>query len=190
LLPEEELASITDTMLHNAHHLNRMVQMLFDSSDSGVSQELQAHRNELVSCNELARECVSSLKDNFPDTDILLKTELPDNCCIHTSHLYLMRTIRELLYNSAKYSDGKHVVMHVTQTDNTVCFIVEDVGMGLSEEQLEMIFMPFGKINDLSEGLGLGLPLAKRHAQGLGGDLTLDTTYQDGCRFVVELPKQ
>jgi signal transduction histidine kinase len=101
-----------------------------------------------------------------------------------------MRTIRELLYNSAKYSDGKHVVMHVTQTDNTVCFIVEDVGMGLSEEQLEMIFMPFGKINDLSEGLGLGLPLAKRHAQGLGGDLTLDTTYQDGCRFVMELPKQ
>lgn len=190
LLPEEELASITDTMLHNAHHLNRMVQMLYDSSDSGVSQELQAHRNELVSCNELARECVSSLKDNFPDTDILLKTELPDNCCIHTSHLYLMRTIRELLYNSAKYSDGKHVVMHLTQTENTVRFIVEDVGMGLSEEQLEMIFMPFGKINDLSEGLGLGLPLAKRHAQGLGGDLTLDTTYQDGCRFVMELPKQ
>ena len=190
LLPEEELASITDTMLHNAHHLNRMVQMLYDSSDSGVSQELQAHRNELVSCNELARKCVSSLKDNFPDTDILLETELPDNCCIHTSHLYLMRTIREVLYNSAKYSDGKHVVMHVTQTENTVRFIVEDVGTGLSEEQLEMIFMPFGKINDLSEGLGLGLPLAKRHAQGLGGDLTLDTTYQDGCRFVVELPKR
>ena len=56
------------------------------------------------------------------------------------------------------------------------------------EEQLEMIFMPFGKLNDLSEGLGLGLPLAKRHAQGLGGDLTLDTTYQEGCRFILELP--
>jgi signal transduction histidine kinase len=101
-----------------------------------------------------------------------------------------MRTIRELLYNSAKYSDGKHVVMYVTQTENTVRFIVEDIGIGLSEEQQDMIFMPFGKINDLSEGLGLGLPLAKHHVQGLGGDLTLDTTYRDGCRFVVELPKQ
>jgi signal transduction histidine kinase len=101
-----------------------------------------------------------------------------------------MRTIRELLYNSAKYSDGKHVSMHVTQTENTIRYIVEDVGSGLSEEQQEMIFMPFGKINDLSEGLGLGLPLAKRHAQGLGGDLTLDTTYQEGCRFILELPKE
>lgn len=188
-LPEEELASITNTMLHNAHHLNRMVMMLFDSSDSGVSQELQAHRNEVVLCNELARECVNSLNENFPEINIQLETELPDDCCIHTSRLYLMRSIRELLYNSAKYSDGKHVVMRVTQTENTICFIVEDIGSGLSEEQLEMIFMPFGKLNDLSEGLGLGLPLAKRHAQGLGGDLTLDTTYQEGCRFILELPK-
>jgi len=189
-LPEEELASITNTMLHNAHHLNRMVMMLFDSSDSGVSQELQAHRNEVVSCNEMARECVGTLNENFPDVDIRLETELPDDCCIHTSRIYLMRSIRELLYNSAKYSDGKHVSMHVTQTENTIRYIVEDVGSGLSEEQQEMIFMPFGKINDLSEGLGLGLPLAKRHAQGLGGDLTLDTTYQEGCRFILELPKE
>ena len=189
-LPEEELASITNTMLHNAHHLNRMVMMLFDSSDSGVSQELQAHRNEVVSCNEMARECVGTLNENFPDVDIRLETDLPDDYCIHTSRLYLMRSIRELLYNSAKYSDGKHVSMHVTQTENTIRYIVEDVGSGLSEEQQEMIFMPFGKINDLSEGLGLGLPLAKRHAQGLGGDLTLDTTYQEGCRFILELPKE
>ena len=189
-LPEEELASITNTMLHNAHHLNRMVMMLFDSSDSGVSQELQAHRNEVVSCNEMARECVGTLNENFPDVDIRLETDLPDDYCIHTSRLYLMRSIRELLYNSAKYSDGKHVSMHVTLTENTIRYIVEDVGSGLSEEQQEMIFMPFGKINDLSEGLGLGLPLAKRHAQGLGGDLTLDTTYQEGCRFILELPKE
>jgi signal transduction histidine kinase len=36
--------------------------------------------------------------------------------------------------------------------------------------------------------LGLGLPLAKRHACNLGGDLTLDADYHDGCRFILELP--
>ena len=42
---------------------------------------------------------------------------------------------------------------------------------------------------DIPEGLGLGLPLAKRHAVGLGGDLLFDTTYQEGCRAIIEVPK-
>jgi signal transduction histidine kinase len=50
------------------------------------------------------------------------------------------------------------------------------------------MFEPFTKIDDLSEGLGLGLPLSKRHMQYLGGDLTLDASYHDGCRFIAELP--
>ena len=49
-------------------------------------------------------------------------------------------------------------------------------------------FKFFAKVDDLSEGLGLGLPLTKRHAQNLGGDLTLDDNYHDGCRFIIELP--
>ena len=58
-----------------------------------------------------------------------------------------------------------------------------------SKETYENIFKPFAKVDDLSEGLGLGLPLSKRHAVNMGGDLTLDTDYHDGCRFIVELPK-
>ena len=50
------------------------------------------------------------------------------------------------------------------------------------------MFKFFTKVDDLSEGLGLGLPLAKRHAINLGGDLTLDDNYHDGCRFIIELP--
>ena len=41
----------------------------------------------------------------------------------------------------------------------------------------------------MTEGLGLGLPLCKRHANSLGGDLTYDTSYHNGCRFTLELPK-
>ena len=100
-----------------------------------------------------------------------------------------MRTLRELLYNSAKYSDGKHTSLSIIQTETMIRFTVEDRGPGLPEESYELIFNPFTKVNDLAEGLGLGLPLAKRHARSLGGDLVFDTLYRDGCRFILEVPK-
>ena len=67
-------------------------------------------------------------------------------------------------------------------------FVVEDTGTGIGEADRERMFDFFTKVDDLSEGLGLGLPLAKRHARNLGGDLTLDETYHDGCRFIIEIP--
>jgi signal transduction histidine kinase len=164
--------------------------MLFDSSDSGIEEELLSHRDDLVSCNKIAGECISYTRDHFPDKTILFLTDLDDSFRVKTNHLYLMRTLRELLYNAAKYSDGEHIIMRITQTESVVCFSVEDKGQGLPEGVEEIIFNPFMKIDDLSEGLGLGLPLAKRHAKSLGGDLTLDTSYHEGCKFILEIPKK
>ncbi|MBQ9678989.1 MAG: HAMP domain-containing protein [Prevotella sp.] len=187
-LPVDEVRNITDTMSHNSMTLNRMVLMLYDSSDTGLSEEMSSRNYEEVSCNEVARESVANTNLHFPDLPVIFKTELPDSFCIRTSRLYLMRSLREILYNSAKYSDGQHITLHVSKTDTRVRFVFEDTGSGISEEYYEQIFVPFTKVDDLSEGLGLGLPLTKRHIQNLGGSLTLDTSYHDGCRFVVELP--
>jgi signal transduction histidine kinase len=99
-----------------------------------------------------------------------------------------MRALRELLYNSAKYSDGQHVLLRVLHVDDTVQFVVEDTGNGISEADSEQLFKFFTKVDDLTEGLGLGLPLAKRHAQNLGGDIIFDPNYHDGCRFVLTIP--
>jgi signal transduction histidine kinase len=95
----------------------------------------------------------------------------------------------ELLYNSAKYSDGEHIRLHVSQMENFIRFTFEDIGPGLSEDAESMIFKPFMKVDDLSEGLGLGLPLCNRHLASLGGKLIYDTTYRSGCRFFMDLPK-
>ena len=184
-LSDEDKKSVTDTMSHNAKQLARMVQMLFDSSDSGLSQELDSHKNDHVSCNDVAREAISFVKQHYPDVHINMDTQLGDDFYIQTNRLYLMRALRELLYNSAKYSDGQHVVLRISLTHNTVNFIVEDTGKGISEADSEQLFKFFTKVDDLSEGLGLGLPLAKRHAQNLGGDITFDPTYHTGCRFIL-----
>jgi signal transduction histidine kinase len=100
-----------------------------------------------------------------------------------------MRTLRELLFNAAKYSDGQHIILRIYETVSTICYTVEDTGPGIGNELHVLIFKPFTKVNDLSEGLGLGLPLAKRHAQSLGGDLIYDESYHDGCRFILQIPK-
>ena len=188
-LPEEEIKSITATMDRNSKLLNRMLAMLFDSSEIGFSEEINAHKQDLVPCNDVAREAIGYIKLRYPNLHVSLLSDVDDSFSIHTSRLYLMRSLRELLYNSAKYSDGKNIALYISlPSKNTIRFVVENTGESIAEADREQIFKFFTKVDDLSEGLGLGLPLAKRHAQNLGGDLTLDANYRDGCRFIIELP--
>ena len=190
VMPEEEARRIIGMMYHNAIMLDRMGMMLFDSSARGTTEELYASRDEEVLCNQVARESMIYTQEQYPDLPLTFETDLPDNFFIHSSPLYLLRSIRELLYNAAKYSDRMNVKLRVTETDKMIRYICEDTGPGIAKENQELMFELFTKASDLSEGLGLGLPLAKRHARNLGGDLTLDTSYTAGCRFVLEVPKK
>ncbi len=188
-IPHDEVKKIVDMMDHNAKTLSRMLLMLYDCSDAGASVELQIHTDEMVSCNEVANESINYTRKHFPEINVRLESDLPDAYRLRTNRLYLMRTLRELLYNAAKYSNGAIVLFRIKDTGNTIRFIVEDQGPGMSEAYQEKMYEPFTKVNELSEGLGLGLPLSKRHSRSLGGDLFLDTSYHDGCRFILELPK-
>ena len=188
--PTKDLNDINATLKHNANQLLRNTHMLFDSSDTEAANSSRYEKRDNVLCNELARECINYVQNLYSVDDVQLDTEVPDNLSIRTNRLFLGRSIRELIYNAAMFSDGQHITLHIKQTDTTVRYIVEDVGPGLQNKSEELIFVPFTKVDDLSEGLGLGLPLAKRHITSLGGDLIYDESYQQGCRFIVELPKK
>ena len=187
-LPDEEMKSVTSTMDHQAKLLYRLVTMLFDSSDTGFSEELKTHQFDIVKCNDVAREAIEYLKEHYPEAETEFVSEVADDFSLQTSQLYLLRSLRELLYNSAKYSDGKHILLQITTTGHTIRYVVEDKGKGIPEADRDLMFKFFTKVDDLSEGLGLGLPLAKRHALNLGGNLWLDDTYHEGCRFILEIP--
>lgn len=187
-LPEEESKGILDMMKHNSMFLDRMVQMLFDSSARGITEETYTNKNEDIACNDLARECINKTQDLFPGLSIRFTTSIPDTFCINTSRLYLIRSVRELLFNAAKYSDGQNVSLSIVDTESTIWFIFEDTGPGIAFEDRDRLFELFTKVNDLSEGLGIGLALAKRHINNLGGELILDTSYTDGCRIIIEMP--
>ena len=187
-IPKEEVKSLVALMHSSSIKLRRMSQMLFDSSDMGITEELNNNQFEAISCNEAARTSIADTYKRYPGLTVAFETTIPDSRCIRAIRLPLMHSLRELLYNAAKYSDGEHVSMHVSGTDEYVQFVVEDTGTGIPQEHHEKMFEPFTKIDDLSEGLGLGLPLVLRHVSNLGGTLTLDTNYVAGCRFIIRFP--
>lgn len=185
----DEVANITNTMRYNALQLYRIMNMLYDSSDTGMSDTDRYKREDKVGCNAVVRETFELIKGLYPKAEYELITEVPDTLTVQTNHLYLTRNLLELLHNSVKYSDGKHIKLIVTQTDSAVQFTVQDVGPGIPAESRELLFQPFAKVEDLSEGLGLGLPLVKAHVDGLHCRLILDESYHEGCRFTIEVPK-
>jgi len=186
--PSGEMGNIFQTMRYNAIQLHRITLMLYDSSDTGIANATRYDRNDTLFCNDVAQECITRSLKQYPVKNIRFETELADEVSIRSNHNFVTLTLLELIHNAVKYSDGKHITLRVTQTDTTVRFTVEDVGPGLSKEAQKHVFVPFMKVNDQSEGLGLGLPLSNRHVKGLGGQLILDTDYHEGCRFIVELP--
>ena len=187
-IPEKELAGIASKMKYNTNQLLRMTLMIFDSSDTVAFDSSTYRRGDKVMCNQVARESIDYVQAHFVNVKVRFESEISDDFSIQTSYLFLMRTLREIVYNAAKYSDGQHICLSITKTPTTVRFTIEDVGPGLPPDSLDMIYKPFMKVDDLSDGLGLGLPLSKRHITGLGGELIYDADYKEGCRFIVELP--
>ena len=184
-MSEEEVKNLTGLIDHNTVTISRMVAMLYDTSDVGT---VALSLDDDVPVNQMARDTIADSCHQFPGLHVDFHSDVPESLCIRTNRLYLFRSLRELFYNSAKYSDGAHVKLHISATDTIVRFVIEDKGPGIAEKDLERVFLPFSKTNDLSEGLGLGLPLTRRHAHNLGGSLTIDTNYKEGCRIIIELP--
>lgn len=184
----EDRQALLHVIDYHTMTLCRMSLMLYDSSDRGYHDEMVSLSYGNVSCNEVARECIGYVRRYFPGVSVKFHTALEDSFTIETDHLYFMRSIRELLYNSAKYSDGKNISLRVRANRNAVQFIFEDTGPGIPPDYQKHIFSPFYKSDILSEGLGMGLPLTKRHVILLGGSLELDSDYHRGCRFIMAFP--
>ena len=200
-LSNEEIKSILTLIERNTLTVSRMTAMLYDCSDSGTAI---FSLDEDVPVNEVARQSIDIVCHQYPSVkEIAFHTTIPDTFTLHSNRLYLYRIIRELLFNSAKYSDGQHIALHVSAAavpgasapgvsagaaDNTLRLVFEDTGPGIPEKNYTYLLSPFNKTDDLSEGLGLGLPLTKRHVHNMGGNFDIDTSYRTGCRIIVTLP--
>jgi signal transduction histidine kinase len=86
-----------------------------------------------------------------------------------------------------KFTSQGSVTIKANIENGQLMIAVEDTGIGIPREQQECVFEQFYKVDSFVPGIGLGLTVARRSAQLLGGTLTIDPTYTKGCRFVVTL---
>jgi signal transduction histidine kinase len=105
-----------------------------------------------------------------------------------TNIRYATRALALLLDNAQKFTKQGSVRLIVSQQDGLVNYAVEDTGIGIPPEESEHIFGEFVQLDEYYDGTGIGLAIARSIVRRLGGDITLDTSYSGGSRFVMTLP--
>ena len=104
---------------------------------------------------------------------------------IDTSPL-LQDLLNCLLDNADKYATGGTVLVAChADSDGTYSISVTNVGPVIPADEAEHIFEPFVRLSPDEHSLGIGLPLARRLAVSMGYNVTLDSEYTSGARFVV-----
>lgn len=186
-MKDEEVQCQMNVMKEHSMVLRRMSRMIFDSSWMDTRPNLDLSKEVYV--NEFVQKVISEFNLPRPKGMVFqYSSELPDTKFFHTNPLYLLRVLRELLYNAVKFSSQEYIALYVEGGDDVIRFIVEDKGKGFSGEERLHMYVPFAKSDPFSAGLGLGLSLSLQTAQMLGGSLELDTSYTEGARFILSLP--
>ncbi len=104
----------------------------------------------------------------------------------------LGQIITNLLDNAIKYtSSGKHVGIGVTVlSDETLQICVEDMGIGINQAELDLIFDRFHRVaGSGSGGIGLGLPIVKNLVELHGGTVWAESQPGKGSRFYLTLTR-
>lgn len=183
----EERKQITEIVLRNTNQITSLVDELIELSLTGAGGEVE--QNDSVMPNEIGRMAVAEIDREIPEeVKVGFSSDVNDEYEIKTNRNMLFKVLRALLDNAVKYTEKGHITLTFSKLDSSLRYVIEDTGCGIPPEESERIFARFEKLNDFKDGLGLGLTLARALARHLGGDVTLDTSYTDGARFILELP--
>ena len=148
-----------------------------------------------VSWQELAREVVESFADTAGDSQVTLHHELPaDLPPVIGDATGLRMLLSNLVANAVKYNRPGGAVSIAAEADQgAVKLSVTDTGVGIAPEEHERVFEEFyrvkGKDTTGRRGTGMGLPICKKIAEELGGEITLSSRPGEGSTFTVVLPR-
>jgi signal transduction histidine kinase len=121
-----------------------------------------------------------------------LRAGVPEGLVIHTDRRRLARVLTNLVSNAVKFTDQGDVRVEVQQGHHRLRIHVIDTGIGIAPEHRGRLFDEFFQVNNVerirNKGFGLGLPIARRLARQLGGDITVESAVGHGSRFTVSLP--
>jgi signal transduction histidine kinase len=169
------------------------VQALLDFSNRiQTLSELQNSANkelemEDVQIQQFCEDLLGEVRDKIKK-DVTLSVNVPKmNVCINKE--YVSHILLHLLSNAAEYTPagGNIWLDFKKRSPHKYQFLVSDTGCGIPEEKQDDVFKPFLEIRDLTTGDGLGLPICRQMAQNMNGDLSIDSQFTKGARFVMDL---
>lgn len=116
---------------------------------------------------------------------------LPDGVRVRADRRRVQQVIRNLMENARKYG-GDQVMVEGFVMGDQYLIVISDNGPGVPDEETQRVFENFEQLSkgDSREatGIGLGLPIARKLARAMGGEVWYERRFPTGARFCFSLP--
>lgn len=177
----------------NSYRLLRLANNLIDISkiDSG-HYKINLENNNIVNIVEEITMSVAQYIEN-KGMNLVFDTEI-EEMIIACDPEKIERIMLNLLSNSVKYSKSKNgnIYVKIKNDDDYIIISVEDNGLGISPEKINIIFERFIQSDDTltrkCEGSGIGLSLVKSLVEMHDGTIDVVSEIGEGTEFIFKLP--
>ena len=187
-LSKEDRNRIMADISHNTTEITNFVNELLELSESESQSVYQL--DDDVDVPTICQEAIEASETANQGRLVLsVNSELPEGYRLKSNAAAIRKILDRLMSNALKFTVNGSVTIRLKSEKGQLKIEVEDTGKGIPHDQQERVFERFYKIDSFVQGMGLGLTVARRSAQLLGGTLTIDPTYTTGCRFVITLPE-
>ena len=181
-----------DQMLNSGQHLLAIINNVLDFSkiEAGkLSVEMEA-----VSLQQLSDRALGFCAARAAEKGLTLRLErsadVPD--AFMADFLRLSQVLSNVLDNAIKFTAQGEVVLSVDRVGGMLRFCVKDTGIGMSEEQMARVFLPFEQADSSTTrrfgGTGLGLVICKRLVEIMHGTIRVESQPDRGALFEILLP--
>lgn len=175
-----------------ASDLSELVNDLLDLA------KIEAGKVELtlapVQVDQLFSALKGMLRPLTRDSSVELVFVDPAPAVLVSDESKITQILRNFISNALKFTEhGKvEVALHTDQPGDSLTFAVSDSGIGISAENQHLIFEEFSQIahplQRRAKGTGLGLPLCRKLAALLGGEVSVSSAEGQGSTFYLRLP--
>ncbi len=143
-----------------------------------------------VNLNQLVEEGLYFLESRCAKEGIELSRSLaPDLPEITADPGQLTQVLVNLIVNAVQaMPEGGKLKVETRAGEGHVSLLVEDTGVGMSDEVIKKLFIPFFSTKDVTQGTGLGLPVVHGIVSSHGGSINVQSKVGRGTRFDVKLP--
>jgi signal transduction histidine kinase len=187
-LADEQLA-VLNTVAYSILYLERMISSLLDTM-SAETHTLSLAREAFDPC-ELAQKALADCYPQAVRQGLTLQFHSTGDLPMLVGDSHRVRQMLfNLLGNALRYTNKGSITLSVVALKHMVEFRVQDTGVGIPQDMQTIIWKPFVRESNSSEGLGIGLYTVQHLALAMGGSAGLQSTPGMGSVFWIRLPYQ